>query len=126
MKKELAPHERAARVIRLMGWLGLLFSVGITAAIGLPALESGTPVHPMLFVVIAVIFGLPISLFLVARGLFRQRDWARWTASAYSLLALFGIPIGTLIGGYVLWQLSKGWPPVQGDATDDADMRVLR
>ena len=80
----------------------------------------------MLFLVIAVIFVLPISLFFVARGLFLQRDWARWAASAYSLLALFGIPVGTLIGGYVLWQLSKGWPTIQGDATDSADIRALR
>lgn len=110
MKQVLHPHQRAARVIRLMGWLGLLCWVAIGVAVGMPAMATGRAVPSEMVIVALLVLPIPVSLFFVARGLFAQRDWARWAGMAYGVLALFGIPIGTIAGGYVLWQLQKGWP----------------
>ena len=110
MKQPLQPYEKAARVIRLMGWLGLLFAVGIGAAVLLPALNTERSLPAEMYGVLTVLLAIPVSLFFVARGIFARRDWARWAGIAYGVLSLLGVPIGTVIGAYVLWQLSKGWP----------------
>ncbi len=113
MKEAIHPHQRAARVIRLMAWLSVLCWVAIAAAVGLPALSTGRPLPTAMVAVGCVLLVIPVSLFVIARGIFSQRDWARWAGMAYGVLALFAIPVGTIVGGYVLWQLQKGWP---GDA----------
>jgi hypothetical protein len=110
MKQALQPYEKAARVVRLMGWLGLLFSVGIASAVLLPVIHTGQALPSVMYGVLALLVLFPVSLFFVARGLFARREWARWVGVAYGVLSLIGVPIGTVIGAYVLWQLSKGWP----------------
>ncbi len=110
MKAKLHPHERAARVIRLMGWLGLLMGAGIVAAMAMPLLHDQTPIPLEFYAITATVVAIPTSLFFVAKGIFAQQEWARWAGIAYSILSLFGIPIGAFIGGYVLWQLKSGWP----------------
>jgi protein-S-isoprenylcysteine O-methyltransferase Ste14 len=93
-----------------MGWLGILMSVGIGAAVLLPAVHTGRPLPGEMYAVLALLLFFPVSLFVFARGIFARRDWARWAGIVYGAVALLGIPIGTLIGAYVLWQLQKGWP----------------
>jgi len=63
-----------------------------------------------MYAVLALLLFFPVSLFVIVRGIFARRDWARWAGIVYGAVALLGIPIGTLIGAYVLWQLQKGWP----------------
>lgn len=110
MKQALHPYQKAARVIRLMGWMGLLMSVGIGAAVLLPVISQGQSLPSFMFALLAFLVFVPVSLFVVARGIFAKREWARIAGMVYAGLALFGVPIGTVIGAYVLWQLSKGWP----------------
>jgi hypothetical protein len=110
MKQALRPFEKAARVIRLMGWLSLLFSVGIGAAVVLPAVHGGAPLPAPMYGLLVLLAFVPVSLFFIARGVFARREWARMAGMAYAALSMLGVPIGTVIGAYVLWQLSKGWP----------------
>jgi hypothetical protein len=110
MKQALQPYEKAARVIRLMGWLGLLFTVGIASAVLLPVIHTGQTLSPVMYGALALLAFVPVSLFFVARGIFARQEWARWVGVTYGAVSLIGVPIGTVIGAYVLWQLSKGWP----------------
>ena len=104
---KLQPHEKAARVIRLMGWLGVLSAIAMGTAVVVPAVAAGHAL-PIEFAPIgAVILAIPVSLLFIAHGLFAERPWARVAAKAYSVVALFGAPIGTIAGFYVLWQLQK-------------------
>jgi hypothetical protein len=41
----------------------------------------------------------------VAIGLWRLQPWARWSATAFSVLGLIVFPLGTLISGYILYLL---------------------
>jgi membrane protein YdbS with pleckstrin-like domain len=117
MKPKLHPYEKAGRVIRLMAWLSVLSFAAIGVAVVTPAIATGHPL-PVEFIALGVVLLLiPLSLFVIARGVFKQRDWARWAGMGYAVLALFGIPIGTIVGFYVLWQLQKGWP--EKGATSD-------
>jgi len=93
-----------------MAWLGLLMSAGIVAAITLPLVNDQRSLPADYYFIFMLLLAVPISLFFVARGIFARREWARWAGMIYGFLTLFGIPIGTIIGGYVLWQLKKGWP----------------
>jgi hypothetical protein len=38
-------------------------------------------------------------------GLLRRRGWARWLGICLAAVAVVAIPVGTIVGGYVLWVL---------------------
>lgn len=38
-------------------------------------------------------------------GLMRRRRWSRWLGIFLAALAVIQIPVGTIVGGYVLWVL---------------------
>lgn len=45
-------------------------------------------------------------------GVLRHRRWARWLAILLASIALVYVPIGTVVGGYVLWvMLSERFEP---------------
>lgn len=106
---DLLPHRRAGRVIRLMAWLGVLATVGLGAAVLLPAQASGEAPPLEALSILAVVAVLTIALFFVAGAVLRHATWGRVAGIAYGVVALFGFPIGTIVGLYVLWQLVFGW-----------------
>lgn len=55
--------------------------------------------------VLFLIISLP-SL-LAGYGLLRRREWGRILAFIMSIIDLFSFPIGTAVGGYTLWVLTK-------------------
>ena len=46
-----------------------------------------------------------IALALTGWGLLGLRRWARWLAFALAIINLFAFPIGTVIGGLIIWYL---------------------
>jgi hypothetical protein len=52
-----------------------------------------------------VVFGIP-SL-IAGIGLLRQKGWARTLAIVVAILALASFPVGTIVGIYTLWVLTK-------------------
>jgi hypothetical protein len=110
MAETLYPHVRAARVMRLVGWISLVVGAGSTFAVFYPALVTQKTLPGIFWVVALLMIGLPGLMIVIAQGLFAQRPWARTAGIVYGVFALFGFPIGTFIGAYVLWQLRKGWP----------------
>jgi len=49
-----------------------------------------------------------IALVLAGWGLLGMKQWARWLAFVLAILSLFAFPIGTVIGGVIIWYLLKG------------------
>lgn len=49
------------------------------------------------------VFTLPCLL--CSRGLIRRKPWSRWLGIFLAALIVMQLPIGTLIGGYILWVL---------------------
>ncbi len=52
-----------------------------------------------------IVFGLlPV---LAGWGLLKLKEWARWLTIILAILMLFGFPVGTAIGGLIIWYLLK-------------------
>ena len=49
--------------------------------------------------------GLALPGVVAGYGLLRRRPWARVLALVVSILGLFNVPVGTLIGAYAIWVL---------------------
>jgi hypothetical protein len=92
-----------------MAVLGMLASLGIGAAVILPAKASGNGLPIELMVMPVVTLALAIGLFLVGSAVMRHEGWARVVGIIYGVISLLGFPLGTLIGCYILWQLIHGW-----------------
>jgi hypothetical protein len=50
---------------------------------------------------------LPVLIVIAGIGILRRTHWGRWLGYIVSLPLLIGVPIGTIIGGYMIWQLTK-------------------
>jgi hypothetical protein len=63
----------------LMAWTGRTVAIG-GAVLSLPSLVCGW-------------------------GLLRRRAWSRWLGIFLAALAVVQVPVGTIVGGYILWVL---------------------
>jgi protein-S-isoprenylcysteine O-methyltransferase Ste14 len=56
-------------------------------------------------------FGFGVSIFqmYLGKAIKAHKEWSRMVGIILAFLALFAFPIGTLIGGYILWCLIGGW-----------------
>ncbi|MBC8447031.1 MAG: hypothetical protein H8D78_04705 [Chloroflexi bacterium] len=53
-----------------------------------------------------VFFGLIfLANLIIGLGLWRMKGWARIAALALSVFRLFNVPVGTIIGGLIIWYL---------------------
>jgi hypothetical protein len=50
---------------------------------------------------------LPVLIVVAGIGILRRTHWGRWLGYMVSLPLLIGVPIGTILGGYMIWQLSR-------------------
>ena len=50
---------------------------------------------------------VPLFLVVVSCGVYRRTRWGRWLAYPISLVLCIGVPLGTLLGGYMVWHLTK-------------------
>ena len=48
-----------------------------------------------------------VFIILGAFGTLRRTKWGRWMTYIISSVFLFGVPIGTFLGGFMLWHLTK-------------------
>ena len=85
------------RVVAVMLVLGTIFVSGM-------AIASGQSARPVTIVVNAL---LAASSWVTAKGIENQKNWARWTGFTLGFLELFSVPIGTLIGIWVLIYLVR-------------------
>jgi hypothetical protein len=57
--------------------------------------------------VAGLLFVITVADFIVGWGLWNRREWARLAALALAFLRLINIPLGTVIGGLILWYLLR-------------------
>jgi hypothetical protein len=50
---------------------------------------------------------LPALIVVAGIGILRRTHWGRWLGYIVSVPLLFGVPIGTILGGYMIWQLTR-------------------
>ena len=117
--------------LNILAVLYLLTSIGEvlagTALIGLASFGGMLTGDPFLFSLIAsigsvvgfflILIGLP-AIFL-AFGLWKLRPWARILGFVLGVLNLLNPPLGTLLGIYTLWVLTRD------EATDLLEGRVV-
>tara|TARA_B100000780_G_scaffold262425_1_gene215554 strand:+ start:2750 stop:3064 length:315 start_codon:yes stop_codon:yes gene_type:complete len=49
----------------------------------------------------------PLFLLLTSIGVYRKTRWGRWFGYLVSLPFVFNAPIGSFLGGYMIWHLTK-------------------
>jgi hypothetical protein len=91
--------------LSLIGALGvLLFS---TSAVAVPGGNRPTAIWPVFVLGTGLLFfvGWAMLSLVVGWGLVKLKEWARLLTIGLSALALFLFPIGTAIGGLIIWYL---------------------
>ena len=113
MAKKLKLYEKAGRVIRLMAWISGISVLAIAAAVIIPLVAKPQPAEagPIAVVVIVLALIVLFVFFQLALGtaIKQHKEWGRNVGIAYGVLLLFGFPIGTIVGAYILYCLIKGW-----------------
>ncbi len=49
----------------------------------------------------------PIFIMIIALATIRKTKWGRWLSYPFSIVILIGVPVGTILGGFMLWHLTK-------------------
>lgn len=102
----VALGNMAVGALHMLG--GLLFMI----AMGGAAVFTGDVGGAVALGTFGVILGTFIAVlglpqFIGGIGLLGRKSWARYVLMVTSAFALLGFPIGTLLGGYSLWVLTK-------------------
>lgn len=109
MSVSFSSTVKAGRLLRLMGWINLVFIISIAAAIAIPAYAQSQPIAVPIWIVFFCAVGLSVFYLFVGAGVKSHKPWAKVAAVVLSVLALFNFPVGTLIGIAILYYLVKGW-----------------
>ena len=107
-----AKHVRILAVLfEVVGILLFLISLGMFAIIAMPKPDEDPDMLVFLHGMLAIfgVVGLVLSILPIISGwaLFSRKRWARVYSIILSVLYLPTIPIGTAIGIYGLWALTK-------------------
>lgn len=103
---------KAGRLFKLLGWLGIIGGVGMTAAMALPVLINGkgdSSAIGMMAMELALLVVLGVAHLFVGSALKAHNNWARIVGIVYGSICLIGFPVGTVIGAFLLWWLVKQW-----------------
>ncbi len=108
--------------ITILGWiyialgaLGMFFGLLVLLGAGLAGLAAGSSGEPgagllaggIIFFVAVLIAVLSVPNLLAGWGLLKGKSWSRILAIVLGALSLLNIPIGTAIGVYTVWALTK-------------------
>ncbi|MFY8042370.1 MAG: hypothetical protein ACOVOD_05535, partial [Rhodoferax sp.] len=104
---EARPRNNAGRVLRVLAYITGAGAVGLGLASLLPDASStdGTAFRIALLVAAALAYVVSLAGKAVAKG----QSWGRQVGLVLGALLLLGFPIGTAIGGYLLWTLGRHW-----------------
>ncbi len=102
------PYRIAAKIFKVLGWLSAPAGI-LMAVMAISDYRDGETALDIVIIISIVFLALPASMFAVWFGLERKQHWARVWAIVLSVALLFAFPIGTAIGGYIIWSLTAGW-----------------
>lgn len=110
-------HIKVARAHRALSWL-----YGIITALFLAAIiMSGHDAEPSVIGFVLVVFGGLFALhYFTGKGASERKPWARNASRGIALFMLFGFPLGTLIGIYLLTNSWGGWESEADNSTTGA------
>jgi len=86
-------------VIKVIAWIYLVLGVTL-ASLGLLHIQVAGQRLGLLSAI------LPALLALGAIGTLLRRQWGRYLSAFFSVILLFAVPIGTLLGGFMLYHLA--------------------
>ncbi len=96
----------------ILGSLLLLGSCTILfAAIPAALITNGDDAMGAMAPLVALGLGFSLSLglgvlgLIIGWGLIQMKSWARWAAIVLNAFSLIAFPVGTVIGGLILWYL---------------------
>ncbi|MCX7707589.1 MAG: hypothetical protein N2204_06245 [Anaerolineae bacterium] len=108
----IALYHFISGFISLLGICGML---SLPLFVGLAATSSRSPDDAAATIIVTVVallvggvlFLITVANWIVGWGLWQGREWARVSAIALAILRLFNVPLGTLIGGLIIWYLLR-------------------
>lgn len=98
--------------LSLLGMCGL-FSMPIIVGLAASASrDPGAGEATAITAILGLLFGglllvITAANWIVGWGLWKAREWARVTAIGLAILRLINIPLGTVIGGLIIWHLLR-------------------
>lgn len=104
-------HEKVARAHRALSWVyGGLTAILLLLVFMMP---TDTPSEPMIggIIFMGCIFAMH---YFAAQGAFAKKEGARIASLAIGILMLFGFPLGTLVGIYLIYNASGSWDTAKG------------
>jgi lysylphosphatidylglycerol synthetase-like protein (DUF2156 family) len=100
--------EKNIKTYRTHMALAWLYGVVMTAFAFIFAMSADRPSGAF---VILLFFLVPLLFhFFIARGARERKSWARRASFGIGVLMLFGFPVGTMIGVYLLSNAWGDWP----------------
>jgi hypothetical protein len=103
IRKEYIDHETSVRSISYLYYLGAVFLV-VTSVAGAILNRGDKPLDERIHRVM-LMAGIAVFEAWVGMDISSLKRWARIAAGILSGLGLLGIPIGTIINGYILYLL---------------------
>jgi zinc transporter ZupT len=96
----------------VMGALGFVTAVIVFAAVGAGGLLTGDAKVAALLTGIGFFIAVLVAIFsvpniVVGWGLLKRKGWSRIAALILGCLGLLSFPLGTVLGIYALWVLTK-------------------
>ncbi len=103
LRKEFLSHEASVKSVGILYLLGGVI-LALAAMVG-PFVARPNPDAPgwIPWLVSGVIAGLAVLQFWIASGIRNLKQWSKIPVAIFSGVGLIGIPIGTLINGYILF-----------------------
>jgi hypothetical protein len=109
MIESLSSTVKAGRLIRLLGWVNLIFTIIIGTAIVLPYVAKNEPIQFSLWALLAGVVFVSLAILVVGAGVKKNKAWAKVLGAIVSVLSLANIPIGTIVGAIAIFYLAKDW-----------------
>ncbi len=109
MSESLSSTVKAGRLIRMFGWVNLIFTIGIGAAVVIYSVGQNQSILEWDWIVFAPAILVSLVYLLVGAGVKNYKTWAKILGAVLAAVCLLYVPIGTLIGISILVYLARGW-----------------
>jgi MFS family permease len=100
------PHERVGLTLQVFGAFGFLLFAAISVAIAYSERNERDTADSVLPAMVCLAIG---PLLIVYLGAAIKRHRARAAGIVVGLFMSLAFPVGTIVGGYIIWNLVKNW-----------------